>query len=153
MIKICPFCKKNFESTKKKKYRKGYDIWETEYCSKSCAGKDVKKHHYVYKDGKKIRKYGARKIKSKIMSNGYLYLYTKDGWRSKHRLVMERYLGRKLIKGEIIHHRNGDKLDNRIKNLQLLCLAKHSFAVETKHSEDIHSLISIVKNLSSKGGK
>lgn len=45
--------------------------------------------------------------------------------RLEHRSIMEKYIGRKLHTNEVIHHINGNKLDNRLENLQLLSKIEH----------------------------
>lgn len=49
-----------------------------------------------------------------------------NAYITEHRLVMARSLGRPLEKHESVHHINGNKMDNRIENLELMGASEHS---------------------------
>lgn len=51
---------------------------------------------------------------------------TEKGYVLEHRIVVENHIGRLLLSNEVVHHRNGDKKDNRPENLEVMTLAGHS---------------------------
>lgn len=59
--------------------------------------------------------------------NKYKKIKLKDGTTiDEHRFVMQNFLGRKLKRNEVVHHKNHNGRDNRIENLELMSLSEHS---------------------------
>lgn len=72
------------------------------------------------------------KKKTYTTKEGYRQVYSpgtpgarENGFVPQHRLTASKMIGRPLHSDEIVHHINGDKLDNRKKNLLITNRSEH----------------------------
>jgi hypothetical protein len=68
---------------------------------------------------KPLKEYPLRGTGTTITGGGYRLIRIDGKNVLEHRVVMSRHLGRPLLSHETVHHRNGDKLDNRLENLEV----------------------------------
>ncbi len=63
---------------------------------------------------------GNRYIKGKrhVLLSGH-NISRKDGYTAEHRVIMQDILGRKLKKKDVVHHVDGDRLNNSVNNLMV----------------------------------
>jgi hypothetical protein len=74
----------------------------------------------------KVNHYNNKQGKTYIDENGYRRF--SDSNKLVHRYVVEKNIGRKLRQGEIVHHKNRNKLDNSPENLEV-------FANQAEHEK------------------
>lgn len=91
-----------------------------DFCSRPISAKNVCSKHY-----QRI-KCGLPDITEWVNDNGYVCEYipnhiqaNKDGRVVQHRRIMSDHMGRRLESWETVHHKDGDKLNNTLENLEL----------------------------------
>lgn len=111
-----------------KKERKSLGICTVDGCDREIIAKGLCGRHYV-----RNKTHGdpticllAERGSGHISKAGYRMVYRyghpnshKNGAVLEHRLVMSEHIGRPLLDTEYVHHINGDRIDNRIENLEL----------------------------------
>lgn len=94
----------------------------TKYCSRSCQGvglsdRQLGAKNAKWKGGQYVTLHaGGGYIKEKCIGHPRA---DASGYVLQHRLVMERVIGRFLEPSERVHHKNGNRQDNRPENLEL----------------------------------
>lgn len=132
--KICPMhyqrWKRGVDMTAPKQGLPRKGICATPGCGYAIKTRGVCRTCYEYvlrnEEPKLFRRRGTYSKEKKTDKRGYVMWYdptspyaSVSGWVLEHRHVVGESLGRGFYPGENVHHKNGNRSDNRIENLEL----------------------------------
>lgn len=100
----CPHCRTLFKPERT----------TTQFCSTKCAR--------TFRRGKP----NSKKTPGYWLENGYKIIQVNGAPIKQHRYIMQKHLKRPLLPSECVHHKNHDKADNRIENLDIIPRGEHS---------------------------
>ncbi len=116
----CGYCGVEFQRTDyPSKFKYMEDNYKDAYCNKYCAMVGAREKY--------------RPLQGTILSSqGYLVTRVRDHPNKNinsqvpyAHLVMEKHLGRYLNTNEMVHHKDGDKTNNDLPNLELMTIGEH----------------------------
>lgn len=102
----------------------GFEVpkpFPSEKCIKNMIKAHKGKRSFHWKGGRMKNKFGYIQVWRPEHENA-----SKSGYVLEHRLIMSDFLGRKLLRNELVHHIDGNKINNILSNLKLISIGKHT---------------------------
>lgn len=135
---ICKNCNKVFLRERSEEERRKRRLDGGPFCSRSCT------NIYFYKIGGTHRIKHSSETKEKLskakignknpmwkggesIHQGYITIRINGRVRPKHLYLIEQHLKRKIKPSELVHHKNGNRLDNRLENLEIMTRKDHTY--------------------------